>query len=75
MEFFRSCTGVVTVVALLAGIPKVEAFWRLPCQGRSGLARIDPLKNFGTVSEHAHVIHGGTSKFILYAVFQRPCPS
>jgi hypothetical protein len=71
MVFFRSCAGVATVVALLVGSSKVEAFWRLPCQGRSGLARIDPLKNFGTVSEHAHVIHGGTSEFILFTVFQR----
>jgi len=35
-----------------------EAFWRMPCRSRSGLARIDPLVSNGTISDHAHAIHG-----------------
>ncbi|KAL1961909.1 hypothetical protein VTN77DRAFT_942 [Rasamsonia byssochlamydoides] len=35
-----------------------EAFWRLPCRGRTGVARIDPLMAPGKVSDHVHVVHG-----------------
>jgi hypothetical protein len=42
-----------------------EAFWRLPCRGRSGVARIDPLMAPGKVSDHVHVIHGSGSKSAL----------
>ncbi|KAI9818258.1 MAG: hypothetical protein M1832_004474 [Thelocarpon impressellum] len=48
-------------VALLALVGGADAFWRLPCQGRSGLARIDPLVNPGAVAPHAHTIHGGSN--------------
>lgn len=43
-------------LGLLAG--SVQAFWRMPCRARSGLARIDPLVTNGSISEHAHAIHG-----------------
>ena len=36
---------ILTVYGVLAG--GVDAFWRMPCKGRTGLARIDPLVNFG----------------------------
>ncbi|KAM5474847.1 hypothetical protein MferCBS49748_000254 [Microsporum ferrugineum] len=36
-----------------------SAFWRMPCQGRLGLARMDPIVNPGELSPHAHAIHGG----------------
>lgn len=39
-----------------------HAFWRLLCDGSVGLARIDPLTNFGTASEHVHSIKGGSGK-------------
>lgn len=52
--------AVLTAFTLL--LSSAEAFWRLPCQGRSALARIDPLVNYGTVADHAHAIHGGNSK-------------
>lgn len=42
----------------------VDAFWRMPCLARSGLARIDPLVSFGTVAEHAHAIHGSSGRFL-----------
>jgi hypothetical protein len=38
------------------------AFWRMPCRTRSGLARIDPLVSNGSVSQHAHAIHGSSGK-------------
>ena len=39
----------------------VDAFWRLPCQSRSGLGRIDPIVDHGDVSAHVHAIHGGNN--------------
>lgn len=46
---------------ILAGLASsVDAFWRMPCRARSGLARIDPLISPGTVSTHAHAIHGSS---------------
>jgi hypothetical protein len=41
----------------------VTAFWRMPCLSRSGLARVDPLVSFGTLSEHAHAIHGSSGMY------------
>ena len=43
-----------------------EAFWRLPCRGRSGLGLIDPIVDYGKVSPHSHTIHG-PSNFGLQA--------
>ena len=40
------------------------AFWRLPCPRQIGIARVDPLVAAGAISEHAHTIHGGNSKYI-----------
>ncbi|EFQ34211.1 hypothetical protein CGRA01v4_03966 [Colletotrichum graminicola] len=36
----------------------VDAFWRMECRARVGLARVDPLMNFGTPATHVHAIHG-----------------
>lgn len=49
-------------LALLTG--QTDAFWRMECRGRSGLARIDPLVNPGAMSAHAHTIAGGSGKFM-----------
>jgi hypothetical protein len=46
--------------ALLVG--NVDAFWRMPCLSRSGLARIDPLVNPGATGAHVHAIHGSSGK-------------
>lgn len=64
---FFTTMNKVALTALFA--LQVDAFWRMPCQARSGLARIDPLVNFGSVSEHAHTIHGssGFSETATYA--------
>ncbi|KAJ5198923.1 hypothetical protein N7472_004127 [Penicillium cf. griseofulvum] len=46
-------------MACLALFPSyATAFWRLPCRGRSGLARLDPIVEPGEVSSHAHAVHG-----------------
>lgn len=49
-----------TALVLSAGI--VDAFWRLECDGSVGVARIDPLMDFGGISDHVHVIKGGSGK-------------
>jgi hypothetical protein len=42
------------------------AFWRLPCRGRSGVARLDPIVDPGKVAGHVHAIHGAGSKHSLF---------
>ncbi|OLN86944.1 hypothetical protein CCHL11_04549 [Colletotrichum chlorophyti] len=37
-----------------------EAFWRMECQGRVGLARVDPLMSFDEPATHVHAIHGSS---------------
>ncbi|KAI9820494.1 MAG: hypothetical protein M1826_000893 [Phylliscum demangeonii] len=49
---------IVSLVLFLTG---ADAFWRLPCRGRIGVGRIDPLVDFGAVGEHAHALHGGNN--------------
>ncbi|EON62954.1 hypothetical protein W97_02180 [Coniosporium apollinis CBS 100218] len=48
-------------VAALTLSNVATAFWRMPCHGRTGLARIDPLVDTGEISDHAHSIHGGSN--------------
>ncbi|KAF5675651.1 glyoxal oxidase precursor [Fusarium heterosporum] len=50
-----------SVIALSAGfVGSAHAFWRMECPGRVGLARIDPIVDPGTISKHAHSIHGSS---------------
>ncbi|KAI9781105.1 MAG: hypothetical protein M1816_002576 [Peltula sp. TS41687] len=52
----------MSILLLLANFfGYVDCFWRLPCNGRAGVARIDPLAQHGRVGNHAHVIHGGNN--------------
>jgi hypothetical protein len=52
-----------TLLACLTIFPNfTNAFWRLPCRGRLGVARLDPLMDPGEVASHAHTIHGAGSK-------------
>lgn len=51
---------IALLVASLSGLS--NAFWRMDCHSRTGLARIDPLVDPGVVSDHSHAIHGGNSK-------------
>jgi hypothetical protein len=37
-----------------------DAFWRMECPGRVGLARIDPIMNPGGFATHVHSIHGSS---------------
>ncbi|KAI5301406.1 hypothetical protein KEM56_001753 [Ascosphaera pollenicola] len=47
------------MTALAAGlIAPADAFWRLPCRGRSGVARIDPIVDPGKPAAHVHSLHG-----------------
>lgn len=45
--------------SVLSVAGSVDAFWRMPCRSRTGLARMDPIMDPGVVSDHAHTIHGG----------------
>ncbi|KAL7937237.1 hypothetical protein V8C35DRAFT_277726 [Trichoderma chlorosporum] len=50
-----------SVVAVTAGLVAVaDAFWRMECQGRVGLARMDPVVYPGVDSPHMHAIHGSS---------------
>lgn len=57
----KSITTLSAAAAVLSGT--AEAFWRMDCHSRSGLARIDPIVTPGKISSHAHAIHGGGSKY------------
>ncbi|OJJ48972.1 hypothetical protein ASPZODRAFT_60273 [Penicilliopsis zonata CBS 506.65] len=50
------------VASLLAGVAvfssPTDAFWRLPCRGRTGVARMDPLVDPGMIAYHAHAVEG-----------------
>ncbi|KAL4918450.1 hypothetical protein BDW62DRAFT_65178 [Aspergillus aurantiobrunneus] len=52
----RLDTSLVACLAAFSGV--ADAFWRLPCRGRSGLARMDPLISPGEPSYHVHAVHG-----------------
>ncbi|KAI9047200.1 hypothetical protein LZ554_008654 [Drepanopeziza brunnea f. sp. 'monogermtubi'] len=53
--------AVPVVATLLAGlIGSAHGFWRMPCRGRTAVARIDPLVSPGKAAHHAHVIHGSS---------------
>lgn len=54
---------VAILLACLTIFPKfTNAFWRLPCRGQLGVARLDPLMDPGEVASHVHTIHGAGSK-------------
>ncbi|KAF2865754.1 hypothetical protein BDV95DRAFT_612332 [Massariosphaeria phaeospora] len=54
----KSVVALSTTVALLSGT--ADAFWRMECTSRSGLARLDPLVYPGQIATHSHAIHGGS---------------
>lgn len=64
----RGATFIEKAALVTALVGNVDAFWRMPCRDRVGLARIDPLVNFGTVSEHSHTIHGSNGMLHLHLV-------
>ncbi|KAL8711751.1 MAG: hypothetical protein Q9220_003922 [cf. Caloplaca sp. 1 TL-2023] len=54
-------TGHLASATLALFTPAINAFWRLECDGSVGLARIDPLMDFGGLSDHVHTIKGGSA--------------
>ena len=53
---------VSAVISLL--VLEASAFWRLPCDSRVALERIDPIVNPGGISAHVHTIHGPNCTFL-----------
>lgn len=66
---------IVGATILAIHINGANAFWRLLCDGSVGLARIDPLTNIGTVSDHVHSIKGGSGKFTPQCAISSFLPS
>lgn len=62
----RSSTLALKAATLLFFAADTHAFWRMPCRARSGLARLDPLVDFGAVSQHVHAIHGSSGMSTLH---------
>ena len=60
---------VLTVAALAPLLGSVHAFWRLECQGSTGLARLDPLMAFDAVGDHVHSIKGGSGEHFGFPSF------
>ncbi|KAK0739574.1 hypothetical protein B0T21DRAFT_284510 [Apiosordaria backusii] len=56
---------VTSSLAVLASVGLSEAFWRMECRGRVGLARLDPIVAPGRASQHAHAIFGSNGEFIF----------
>jgi hypothetical protein len=52
--------SAIAVSAALVG--SAHAFWRMECPGRVGMARVDPIVNFGEISPHVHAIHGSNGE-------------
>ena len=59
-----SATNALKAATILALGANVDAFWRMPCKGRTALARIDPLVNFGDIGDHVHAVHGSSGMLI-----------
>ena len=59
----NKASALSLAVSALSLAGSADAFWRLPCRGRSGVGRLDPIMDPGKVSDHVHVIHGGSSTF------------
>ncbi|GAW12370.1 hypothetical protein ANO14919_017360 [Xylariales sp. No.14919] len=53
-------TKTLTTLAILGMSSVTEAFWRMECRGSTGVARVDPIVDFGKVSGHAHTVHGSS---------------
>ena len=54
-----------SLIAASAGlVGTAQAFWRMECPGRVGLARLDPIVNKGELSSHLHAIHGSNGTLL-----------
>ena len=54
--------AIAAATIAIVFVSHANAFWRLECDGSVGLARLDPLMNFGTAGDHVHSIKGGSGK-------------
>ena len=59
---------LVTATFMILFLGNANAFWRLECDGSVGLARMDPLMNYGTAGDHVHSIKGGSGKSTNFRV-------
>ncbi|KAF2140371.1 uncharacterized protein K452DRAFT_230488 [Aplosporella prunicola CBS 121167] len=59
MRFNDAASYTALTALTLGGV--ANAFWRMPCRGRTGLARIDPIVDPGKVSSHSHSIQGSSN--------------
>jgi hypothetical protein len=48
---------VAAIILAFAG--NAAAYWRMPCAGVAGVARIDPIVDKGKPAAHMHTIKGG----------------
>ena len=62
---YISASPVKLAAYILLSLQGVYAFWRLECDGSVGLARIDPLMDYGRVADHVHSIKGGSGKTLV----------
>lgn len=49
-------------IALSSAFTGVSAFWRMECRGRTSVALVDPIMDFGKAATHAHSLHGSSGK-------------
>ena len=61
-----SYKSVVALTVLALSVTQANAFWRLECEGSTGIARLDPLMSFGGIGDHVHSIKGGSGKHSVY---------
>lgn len=61
MAKMKTISLALFLFGLLLVPTPVSAFWRLLCHGQVGVVRIDPLADFGMISDHAHAVHGANS--------------
>ena len=55
--------GLAIGIAIAPFITGIHAFWRMECRAQSGMARVDPLVDYGQPSAHVHHVFGGNGKF------------
>lgn len=51
---------LLSSAVVLGALSGANAFWRMECRGRTALARIDPIVNFGETATHVHTLHGSS---------------
>ncbi|KAK7510427.1 hypothetical protein IWZ03DRAFT_77820 [Phyllosticta citriasiana] len=52
---YHLASGALAALSLTG---TANAFWRMPCRGRTALERVDPIVDPGKISSHAHSVQG-----------------